>query len=275
MNRVKKAVIPVAGYGTRRLPITKSIEKCMLPILNRPIVDYVVQDCIQAGIIDICFVVGEESTQIRHYYSQNVQLESYLAQKGNLKGIDSIRIPHGVNFHFVTQPSDGKYGTALPVYYARDFIGDDSRVLVCMGDDFLWNSDGSSELGATIQSSDGASVVGVEIERSQVGRYGVFELGIDGSYVQIVEGPDPASAPSSLINVSKYVLTQDILSEIYRYCEAGEPSSRGEFFIIDPINSYVSSGGKLHVYPSKAMYLDGGTLEGWIHANNYMYTQVL
>lgn len=77
-----KAIIPVAGWGTRRLPITKTIEKCMLPLGNRPVVDYAVQDCIAAGITDIYFVVGEQSTQIRDYYRSNVDLNDYLKRNG-------------------------------------------------------------------------------------------------------------------------------------------------------------------------------------------------
>ena len=75
MNKITKAIIPVAGWGTRRLPITKTIEKCMLPVGNRPIIDYVVEDCIKAGITDIYFVVSEGSTQVKRFYSNNPKLE--------------------------------------------------------------------------------------------------------------------------------------------------------------------------------------------------------
>jgi UTP--glucose-1-phosphate uridylyltransferase len=268
MKPITKVIIPVAGFGTRRLPITKVIEKCMLPVLDRPIVDYVVADCINAGITDICFVVGENSTQIREYYSRKHTLEAYLHRAGKESLILGITPPDNITFSFVVQPDDGLYGTALPVYYARDFTDDDERVLVCMGDDFLWNQDGSSELQRLIKSSEGSSVVGVEVERSEVGRYGVFDRHPDGSYIRIVEGPTPQDAPSNLINVSKYVLGRDVLRYIYEYCRAGVPNKKGEFFIIDPINTYVEQGGRMHVYPSSAEYFDGGTFDGWLHANS-------
>ena len=112
---VTKAIIPVAGWGTRRLPITKAIEKCMLPIGNRPIVDYVVRDCLAAGINDIYFVVGESSTQLQLYYEENGALDAYLIANGKENLLPLVKPPREVRFHYITQPADGKYGTALPI----------------------------------------------------------------------------------------------------------------------------------------------------------------
>jgi UTP--glucose-1-phosphate uridylyltransferase len=266
---ITKAIIPVAGYGTRRLPITKAIEKCMLPVLNRPIIDYVVADCIAAGVKEICIVVGEDSFQVQKYYGKHVRLEQYLRSQGKFDRIDDIKPPKDVEFYFVTQPQDGRYGTAMPVDIAREFIGDSESVLVCMGDDFLWNRDGSSELKRFIESVDGApGLIGVEINPAEVEKYGVIEMAADGAYQQIVEHPKPADAPSHLINVSKYILNQELLRHIYAYCENEQ---REEYFIIDPINEYVRGGGGMKVYKSQATYLDGGTLDGWIEANNTLY----
>src|ERR1044072_794397 len=86
-----KAIIALAGFGTRRLPITKSIEKCMIPIGNRPIIDYVVENCLNAGITDIIFVVGEQSSQIRTYYGNNEALDAYLQQKGATQQAEELR----------------------------------------------------------------------------------------------------------------------------------------------------------------------------------------
>ena len=112
---ITKAIIPVAGWGTRRLPITKSIEKCMLPIGNRPIVDYVVQDCIAAGITDIYFVVSEESSQIQAYYEDNGALNTYLIANGKEDYLPMVAPPKNVKFHYVVQNTLGKYGTAVTV----------------------------------------------------------------------------------------------------------------------------------------------------------------
>ena len=100
---VTKAIVLVAGWGTRRLPITKTIEKCMLPVGNRPLLDYVVQDCLKAGITDIIFVVSEQSEQIRDYYRSNIDLNDYLRRNGKADMLELVR-PIKANLHFVVQP---------------------------------------------------------------------------------------------------------------------------------------------------------------------------
>ena len=101
---ITKAIIPVAGWGTRMLPITKAIEKCMLPVGKRPIIDYVVQDCLAAGIREFIFVVSEQSSQLEAYYRSNIHLNDYLRRKGKEDMLPLIA-PLKANMHFVTQPS--------------------------------------------------------------------------------------------------------------------------------------------------------------------------
>src|SRR5688572_10023993 len=138
-----KAIIPVAGYGTRRLPITKAIEKCMLPIGNRPIVDYVAEDCLKAGITDIILVVGEQFDQMQTYFGRNELLEEYLRGKGKTKELEEIvELAQKAKVHYVVQDQHQPYGTATPVALAANFIEDGEQVLVLMGDDFIYNRDG-------------------------------------------------------------------------------------------------------------------------------------
>lgn len=114
MNTITKAIIPVAGWGTRMLPITKSIEKCMLPVGTRPVVDYIVQDIIRAGVKDIYFVVGEQSTQVQSYYRSNIQLNDYLRRAGKEDKLPLVAPLRDVRIHFLTQPGTGGYGTSIP-----------------------------------------------------------------------------------------------------------------------------------------------------------------
>jgi UTP--glucose-1-phosphate uridylyltransferase len=138
MDQVKKAIILVAGYGTRRLPITKAIEKCMLPIGDRPLIDYIVEDCITAGITDIMFVVGEQSEQIRAYYGTNQLLEDYLRRIGKQEQLDLVTgIAHKANFRYVVQSSNMPYGTAVPVDLCSFWVAAGERVLVAAGDNFF------------------------------------------------------------------------------------------------------------------------------------------
>ncbi len=266
---VTRAIIPVAGWGTRRLPITKAIEKCMLPIGNRPLVDYVVQDCLAAGITELFFVVGEESTQLRDYYRSNIDLKDYLLRNGKRDLLPLIAPLAGVRLHFIVQPSYGKYGTAVPVALAAEQIGHGESVAVLMGDDFVYSADGSSETARLIAAAgDDSAMTGVEVPVGDVSRYGVIETDANNNFVRIVEKPTPEEAPSRLINVSKYVLNSDALDHIRAYVAT---EREGEYYITDPINSYVADGGRLAVVPAAGQYLDGGTVEGWLHANNVVF----
>lgn len=263
--KISKAIIPVAGWGTRRLPITKTIEKCMLPVGNRPIVDYVVQDCIKAGITDIYFVISEDSIQLKSYYSENMQLNDYLEQNGKEKSLPFVTPPRNVNFHYIVQPS-GKYGTAIPVALAMEEVGLDEPVVVLMGDDFIYNEDGSSEVQRLLDETGESSLLGVNVPKSEVSRYGVLEMDKNNEFIQVVEKPSIEDAPSTLINVSKYVLSPELLKEVVKYSK--EEILEGEYVITEPINRYVKNGGKLKVVQAKGQYLDGGSVDGWLHANN-------
>ncbi|NTW61739.1 hypothetical protein HGB24_03615 [Candidatus Saccharibacteria bacterium] len=263
--KITKAIIPVAGWGTRRLPVTKAIEKCMLPIGNRPVIDYVVTDCVKAGITDIYFVVGEQSTQIRDYYRDNSDLNDYLVRNHKESMLALIKPPK-VGFHFITQPSYGKYGTAIPVSLVLPYIENDESVVVLMGDDCIYNQDDSSEVARLIESAGtDCAMLGVEVPPTELSRYGVIDMDDNGTFKRIVEKPSGDEAPSNLINVSKYVLNNAALRLINDYSSRDDIS--GEYYITDPINQYVQNGGSLRVVRANGQYLDSGTVEGWLKAN--------
>jgi len=270
---VTKAIIPVAGWGTRRLPITKTIEKCMLPIGNRPLVDYVVQDCLKAGITELIFVVGEDSTQLEDYYRSNIKLKDYLVRNGKENALPLIAPLRDVKLHFVTQPSYGKYGTAVPVALAADFVEEGESAVVLMGDDFIWNEDGSSEVRRLIEATPEGScgLLAAQIPADEVSRYGVIEQDEAGNYVRIVDQPVPEEAPSNLINISKYVLTKEVIDAAAELA----PAHNGEYQLPDAINDFVAKGGQVRVVPAKGQYLDGGTTEGWLRANNVVCASIV
>lgn len=263
---ISKAIIPVAGWGTRRLPITKAIEKCMLPIGNRPLVDFVVQDCIAAGITDIYFVVSEESTQLQLYYGENTRLDEYLKANNKNELLPLVAPVENVSFNYIVQAANDKYGSATPVGLAAEYLAPDESVVVVMGDDFIYNPDGSSEIARLLTATPAGecAMLGVEVPLGQVSRYGVLEYTANKEFIRIVEKPRPEDAPSNLINVSKYVLNAVAVQEITAYVE----KPRGdEYYITDPINTYVEKGGKVKIIPAQGTYLDGGTVEGWLRAN--------
>ena len=266
---ITKAIIPVAGWGARRLPITKAIEKCMLPIGNRPLVDYVVQDCLLAGIEELIFIVSEQSTQLEAYYRSNIHLNDYL-KRNNKSDMLPLVAPIQAKLHFVTQPSYGKYGTAVPVALAADYIDEGESAVVLMGDDFIYNKDGSSEVARLIAATPegSCSLFGAPVDFSEVNRYGVIATDEAGNYREIIEKPQPENAPSNLINISKYILTKEVIGD----CQSVAVSPRGEYELPDVINQYVERGGQVRVVPVRGQYLDGGSVEGWLQANNFIAT---
>ncbi|MDR1197164.1 MAG: NTP transferase domain-containing protein [Candidatus Nomurabacteria bacterium] len=268
--KITKAIIPVAGYGTRRLPVTKAIEKCMLPIGNRPIVDYVVEDCVRAGITDIYFVINKtEHSQLKEYYSEDVELEKYLAERG--KDVSVIKTaPEGVTFHYITQTGD-KYGTAVPLALAAAEIGFDEQVVWCNGDDPFWNTPSGSEVKNMIdavKTLDDAIAIGVVKPREEMSKYGMLVVEND-QLTGLVEKPALENVVSSLANINRYIFSPKLFREIAEYVATHDqaPTERGEWEATDPIRDYVAGGGVIRVIPATGEWLDSGSLEGWLYAN--------
>ena len=261
---ITKAIIPVAGWGTRMLPITKSIEKCMLPIGNRPLIDFVVQDCLAAGITELIFVTSENSTQLESFYRSNTHLNDYLRRKGKEDMLPLVA-PVKAKMHFITQPSHGKYGTAVPVALAADYLEDDESAVVLMGDDFMYNADGSSEVARLLAATPEGqcSLLAKEVPGDDISRYGAIVLE-DGNFKEIIEKPKPEEAPSHYANIGKYVLTKKVIQS----CADVEISPRGEYELTDAVTNFAKNGGVVKVVPAVGEHLDGGNVEGWLHANN-------
>lgn len=275
---INKAIIPVAGWGTRRLPITKIIEKSMLPVGNRPLVDYSVQELIKAGVTDIYMVISNvEPCQVREFYQDNIALNQYLEDRGKSDRLALAKtLPDGVTIHYTAQDPAGKYGTAVPIAMVAEEYNLNEPVLVFMGDDFIWNPDGPSaadSLLASLKSDDESALLGVEIPRSEVGKYGVLSIA-DGKLTGVVEKPAPETAPSNLINVSKYVMSPALIQEIVNYVHAHDFGPKDqEYLVTDPIDTYLKNGGTMRVATTSGQYLDGGSVEGWVHANNVVCGQ--
>lgn len=270
---ITKAIIPVAGWGTRRLPITKIIEKSMLPVGNRPLVDYSVQELIKAGITDIYMVISNvEPCQVQEFYRDNLALNQYLIDRGKEDRLQLAKtLPEGVTIHYTTQDPAGRYGTAVPIALVVEEYNINEPVLVFMGDDFIWNPAGPSaadSLLQSIQDTSESAILGVEIPQSEVEKYGVLSVS-NGRLTGIVEKPKVAEAPSNLINVSKYIMSAELLQEIVSYVKQHDFGPKDqEYLVTDPLANYIQKGGVIRVAPTSGEYLDGGSVEGWLHANN-------
>lgn len=270
---ITKAIIPVAGWGTRRLPITKIIEKSMLPVGNRPLVDYSVQELIKAGVKDIYMVISNtEPCQVQEFYKDNLALNQYLIDRGKEDRLKLAKtLPDDVTIHYTVQDPASKYGTAVPIALVVKEYKIDEPVLVFMGDDFIWNPGGESAAEALIKASgskEESAILGVEIPHDKVKKYGVLSEK-DGKLVGVVEKPEPGEAPSNLINVSKYIMAPDLLNRIVKYVDEHDFGPKDqEYMVTDPIDDYIREGGVIRVAPTTGEYLDGGSVEGWLHANN-------
>jgi len=270
---IKKAIIPVAGWGTRRLPITKIIEKSMLPVGNRPLVDYSVQELIKAGVTDIYMVISNvEPCQVKSFYKDNLALNQYLIDRGKSDRLKLAKtLPDDVKIHYVTQDPAGKYGTAVPIAMVVEEYGLNEPVLVFMGDDFIWNPGGESaseSLLKSVTNENESAILGVEVDPKQVDKYGVLSVE-DGKLTNIVEKPAVDKAPSNFVNVSKYIMSPKLLQEIVDYVNTNDfgPMDQ-EYLVTDPIDNYLKNGGVMRVAPTTGEFLDGGSVEGWLHANN-------
>ncbi|MCL2001910.1 sugar phosphate nucleotidyltransferase [Candidatus Saccharibacteria bacterium] len=280
MARISKAIIPVAGYGTRRLPMTKAIEKSMLPIGDRPLVDYAVSECIKAGIKDIYFVINKTlgaQAQIETYYGENALLTEFLEARNASEKLAKLKTaPEDVRFHYIVQDPNAAYGTAVPVALfmaevAAGKIGlsEGESVAFANGDDFFWDGGKTSEMAEFVsQIKDGeAAIIGVEYPKEQIPNFGMIENG-GGLMSGLVEKPSVDKVTSTLINVNRFVLSPELLEEIVSYVERNNFSPlEQEYMITDPILDFVKKGNKVRVIKAKSEWLDGGSLEGWFKAN--------
>ena len=272
MKQITKAIIPVAGWGTRRLPITKIIEKSMLPVGNRPLVDYAVQELIKAGVKDIYMVISNvEPCQVREFYKDNVALNEYLIARGKTDRLELAKtLPDDVTIHYVIQDPSGKYGTAVPVAMVVEEHNIDEPVFCFMGDDFIWNPNGESSaesLLKALQGEDESVILGIDHPYEALLNGGALTIENE-RLVKITEKPAPEQV-TGLASVSKYILSPSLLREIVEYVHTHDfgPNDQ-EYMITDPFASFIEKGGCIRVARTAGEYLDGGTVDGWLHANN-------
>lgn len=273
--QIKKALITAAGFGTRFLPITKTIEKEMLPVLNKPVIDYLVDDCIKAGIREFVIVINEFSTQIRQYYSPAPQLYAELERLGKHTQVANLTEIHTkATFTFVVQPRELGYGTAVPLLAAESHFESEDAFLVLMGDNFLFNGEQFSETQKMIThftqavKSDAARGLLTCMPRpeSELSAYGVARVEQKNGFTylhSLVEKPSLGTAPSNLANISMYIVTPDVFA-IARTQQPNEQS--GELYITDTIQT-LAQQAPVVVYTPTSEFLDCGTVEHWLASN--------
>ncbi len=264
--KIRKAVIPVAGYGTRFLPATKAQPKEMLPIVNKPIIQYVVEELVASGITDIILVTGASKRAVEDHFDYNFELESWLKKQGKIEQEREIRhIAELANFIYIRQK--GPYGNGTPVLTASDVVGDEPFVTI-WGDEFIYSTPPRAKQCIDVFEKYAHPVISaIEVARTDVSKYGIADVElVEGNVYRIkrlVEKPSPEEAPSTIAAHGCYVLTPDIFDELRNL----KPGKDGEIWLPEAIQSL---GTKRPVYACKienAVYYDTGSKIGWLRAN--------
>ncbi|MFD1851250.1 UTP--glucose-1-phosphate uridylyltransferase GalU [Oceanobacillus bengalensis] len=264
MKTVKKAIIPAAGLGTRFLPATKAMPKEMLPIVDRPTIEYIVEEAIESGIEDIIIVTGKGKRAIEDHFDRNLELEDNLKGKGKLELLDKVNQSSKVEIHYIRQKEPKGLGHA--VWCARKFIGNEPFA-VLLGDDIVRTQ--GEEKPALRQLIDQfeeteSSIVGVQqVPESETHRYGVIDpLTIEGRRYQVsnfVEKPEQGTAPSNLAIMGRYVFTP----EIFDFLDRQEIGAGGEIQLTDAIQG-LNELQKVYAYDFEGTRYDVGEKLGFV-----------
>lgn len=264
VKRVRKAVFPVAGLGTRFLPATKAIPKEMLPIVDRPLIQYAVDEAREAGIEQMIFVTGRGKSAIEDHFDIAYELERTMADRGkDVSVLDATRLGPG-NCAYVRQQEPLGLGHAI--WCARDIVGDEPFAIF-LPDEFMWGSPGCMKQMVDAYATIGGNIISVlEVPRDEVSSYGVIAPGTrDGAITEVrglVEKPRVEDAPSNLIVSGRYILQPEVM----RVLEAQEKGAGGEIQLTDAMARMIGT------QPFNAVTFDGRRFDcgghlGYVEAN--------
>ncbi len=269
--QVRKVVVPVAGWGTRSLPATKNIPKEMLPVYNKPVVQYVVEEAMRSGLTDVVFVTNRDKTIIEDHFDYNLQLEGVLERSGKAEMLKQVRdVAEMVNIHSIRQKR--QLGLGHAVLCARSIIHNEPFA-VMVGDDLHFGMEPGIKQLLTVAMAERLPVIGVmEVPADKVNRYGIIagqEIA-PGIYRvdDLVEKPEVDKAPSRLAIVGRYILTPDI----FRALESVAPGHGGEIQLTDGLQALAHGRGLLAV-KIRGMRFDAGDWSEYLTANIYFALQ--
>lgn len=268
MSKVKRAIIPAAGLGTRFLPATKSVPKEMLTIVDAPIIFYVVEEAIQAGIEDIVLIQGRGKTAIEDFFDTSYELEDKLAKDGKFRLLDRlVKIREMANIISIRQKHPMGLGHA--VMCGQKVIGREPFA-VLLGDEIMVSRNGEpntmAQLCHLFEETQASTVAVMEVPESEVSKYGIAEVAESkGDYFRVkgfVEKPKPEAAPSRWALPGRYVFCGEIFDEL----QSAKPGVLGEIQLTDSMNSLAK---KQSMYASsfKAERYDAGDKLGYLKAN--------
>lgn len=263
---VRKAVIPIAGFATRFLPACKSVPKCMLTILDKPIIQYIVDEAVDSGIEEIVMVIGRKKDVVQDYFTEDDELSNFLAERGKDKFIPQVtNLSKGAKIHFIEQPGGAK-GLGHAIYQAKDIIGNEPFAIL-YGDVVFHGEKPCLKEIIEKHEQCGGSVIGVEkVDWKDVPKYG------NVSGVQISEGfykaeklqekPQIEETKSNLAISDRHVL----MPEIFDFLATTKPGKGGEIQVTDAYNAMVNTKEGVYAYDYKSKRFDSGDKLGFVMA---------
>jgi UTP--glucose-1-phosphate uridylyltransferase len=262
--KIRKAIIPAAGLGTRFLPATKAQPKEMLPIVDKPAIQYIIEEAIASGIEDIMIVTGRNKRAIEDHFDKNVELEMILEEKGSTELLNIVKsVSNLADVHYIRQKQPLGLGHA--VLCARKFIGDEPFA-VLLGDDIIVNDPPCLKQMMDVYEQTGSSVVAVQkVPWEDVNKYGIVSpVESSSSYVYVndlVEKPDREQAPSNMAVIGRYIISP----EIFTILESQPPGRSGEIQLTDALR-VLNQAHKIVAYPFQGKRYDVGDKLGFIEA---------
>ncbi len=265
MSAIKKVIIPVAGYGTRFLPATKAQPKEMLPVVDKPILQYIVEEAVASGVEDIILVTSATKRAVEDHFDHSTELEAWLKKQGKTEALNEIKkIAELANFVFLRQK--GPYGNGTPILNARHLIGDEPFAVIWGDEPIFSTTPRLKQLIDVYDKYQGPVVTGYEVDDEGTNKYGIIKSHLlHGNVYQvddIVEKPGPQAAPSRLASLGGYILTPDIFDLL----ATTTPGRGGEIWLVDAI-AKLRKTRTVYACKIEGTYYDLGSKLGWLEAN--------
>ncbi len=265
-NRVRKAVFPVGGMGTRFLPATKAVPKEMLPVVDKPMIQYVVEEARAAGIEEFIFVTGRGKSAIEDHFDHNFELQNILGERGKQRELDIVTDP-------ILKPGQVAYtrqqeplGLGHAVWCARELVGDEPFAVLLVDDLVMADTPCLSQMVDAFAGTGGNLVAVMDVPREHTDRYGILEVGEqNGALVEVrglVEKPKPADAPSTLSIIGRYVLQP----AVFDYLEHQERGAGDEIQLTDAMARMIGEA-PFHGLRFEGTRFDCGDKAGFLEAN--------
>lgn len=265
-QRIRKAVFPVGGIGTRFLPATKAMPKEMLPVVDKPLIQYAVEEAQAAGIEEFIFVTGRGKTAIEDHFDHNIELENILMERGKTAEVKLVGGP-------LLQPGQVAYtrqqeplGLGHAVWCARELVGNEPFAVLLADDLVMAETPCLRQMVDSFEKTSGNIVAVVDVPKEHTNRYGIVDTGADnGSLVEVnglIEKPDPKDAPSTLSVIGRYVL----LPEVFEHLAQKEKGAGGEIQLTDSMAKMIGTS-PFHGLRFEGRRFDCGDKAGFFEAN--------